>query len=590
MYYRAGRSKTAWRRRSFEEGTRLLSAWTRQTRIRTTIRGLALLCGADRRARCRRPRSAAAQNPPPQEPGVTLRVFQLGRAPSELCTLKAGPDAERRRAHADDRLDRRRPLRRPDAELRRPRRSRNLTVADRRPVHVPAQQRRRLPSCSSTTTRHRPRRAARRDRQGRRRHADRRLHALRIELLRGRRRPAAHAELAARPATAPSAIVPNSVLSTDAGVVRVTAPGHARSARAPSTRPATGCRSTASTPATTSSTCAPAGFEPKVTGLEWLRRRPARAAPGATTTATRAASPPRARSGSSPASRPPTTPPTVTRTKDRRGPQGADGHQGRRRRDLRLREGQLTKLVDTDGDGVSEAKYQTVATWPFDGNFHEFAFGLLYKDGFFYLNLSVSIDLGGATTVPQGSRQPRHHLKVNKDTGAVEYVAGGLRTPHGIGWGPEDGSSSPTTRAAGCPPRSWSTSSRAGSSTTTRRPTRPGRFDNQPVDAAGALDPAERDRQLAEPRRCSCRAARTPVRCHRRRDLRRPPARLPGEGQRRVPGRAVPHDPGPGGRRHARSARPRRRDLSSAASAPAATGARRASSATACRSSPRTAP
>ncbi|MEK8110362.1 hypothetical protein NKG94_50650 [Micromonospora sp. M12] len=28
---------------------------------------------------------------------------------------------------------------------------------------------------------------------------------------------------------------------------------------------------------------------------------------------------------------------------------------------------------------------------------------------------------------------------MNKDTGAVSYVAGGLRTPHGIGWGPENG-------------------------------------------------------------------------------------------------------------------------------------------------------
>ena len=54
------------------------------------------------------------------------------------------------------------------------------------------------------------------------------------------------------------------------------------------------------------------------------------------------------------------------------------------------------------------------------------------------MNLSVSIDLGGATTVPQGSNDRGMHLKINKDTGAVEYVAGGLRTPHGIGWGPED--------------------------------------------------------------------------------------------------------------------------------------------------------
>ena len=88
-------------------------------------------------------------------------------------------------------------------------------------------------------------------------------------------------------------------------------------------------------------------------------------------------------------------------------------------------------------NGVYEGKTK-IATWPFDGNFHEFAFGLLYKDGFFYMNLSVSIDLGGATTVPQGSNDRGTHLKINKDTGAIEYVAGGLRTPHGIGWGPEN--------------------------------------------------------------------------------------------------------------------------------------------------------
>ena len=33
---------------------------------------------------------AFAQNPPPQEPGVTQRVFQLGGAPSEICTIKPG--------------------------------------------------------------------------------------------------------------------------------------------------------------------------------------------------------------------------------------------------------------------------------------------------------------------------------------------------------------------------------------------------------------------------------------------------------------------------------------------------------------------
>ncbi len=46
---------------------------------------------------------------------------------------------------------------------------------------------------------------------------------------------------------------------------------------------------------------------------------------------------------------------------------------------------ELTELNDLDGDGVID-KYKTIATWPFGGNFPEFAFGLLYEKGFFYVN------------------------------------------------------------------------------------------------------------------------------------------------------------------------------------------------------------
>lgn len=69
---------------------------------------------------------------------------------------------------------------------------------------------------------------------------------------------------------------------------------------------------------------------------------------------------------------------------------------------------ELTELQDTDGDDVTNT-YRKVATWPYGGNFHEFAFGLLYQDGFFYLNLSVAINLGGATTDPQPHEEPRLH-------------------------------------------------------------------------------------------------------------------------------------------------------------------------------------
>ena len=132
-----------------------------------------------------------------------------------------------------------------------------------------------------------------------------------------------------------------------------------------------------------------------------------------------------------------TSPATVTRTKLAEGlkePQGIKVVDG----EIYISEkDQLVKLTNPNAAGLFQSKTR-IATWPFDGNFHEFAFGLLYKDGFFYLNLSVSINLGGASTVPQGSVDRGTQLKINKDTGAVEHIAGGLRTPHGIGWGPED--------------------------------------------------------------------------------------------------------------------------------------------------------
>ena len=236
----------------------------------------------------------------------------------------------------------------------------------------------------------------------------------------------------------------------------------------------------------------------------------------------------------------------------------------------------LTELIDTNGDEVADQS-RTVATWPYGGNFHEFAFGLLYEDGFFYLNLSVAINYGGATTDPQPAREPRHHHQGQQGDRQVEYVAGGLRTPqrHRLGPGGR-ASSSPTTRAAGCPRRSWCTSSRTGSSTTT--PTRPAR-------STTSRSPS---------RCCGCRRTRSPTRraprccmtqrplrradALRRRHLRRPAARLPGEGQRRVPGRGLPATPRASRPASTGSASAPTARSTSAASAPAATGARTASS------------
>ncbi len=62
---------------------------------------------------------------------------------------------------------------------------------------------------------------------------------------------------------------------------------------------------------------------------------------------------------------------------------------------------------------------------------HEFFFGLLYRDGKFYGNMSSE----KGTNITNDNRG--NHVVIDKATGAREVVAAGLRTPNGIGWGPD---------------------------------------------------------------------------------------------------------------------------------------------------------
>ena len=112
----------------------------------------------------------------------------------------------------------------------------------------------------------------------------------------------------------------------------------------------------------------------------------------------------------------------------------------------------LEKLIDANGDGFFEGR-DRIATWPNGNNFHEFAFGLPYKDGYFYVALSVALDRSRATTRPAAVPDRGTVLKINKDTGAIEYIAGGLRTPNGINFGP-DGSLLVTDNQGGWVPAS----------------------------------------------------------------------------------------------------------------------------------------
>ncbi|MET7418893.1 ricin-type beta-trefoil lectin domain protein [Dactylosporangium sp. NPDC005555] len=238
------------------------------------------------------------------------------------------------------------------------------------------------------------------------------------------------------PGSSAFVVVPNSVLSTDAGVVRVTAPGR-KECEGAADSPGDGLPLTSVHPGFTLTNLRPnAAFQPKVTGMDWLPD-------GRLVICTWGGND---QSGTSQAGEVwilgntggSTSPGNVTtkrigsNLKEPMGLKVVDGVV------YVSEKARLTRLVDTTGDEVAD-QYQTVATWPFSGAFHEFAFGLLYRDGYFYLSLSVPIDYGGASTVPQPAANRGTSVKVNATTGAVEYVAGGLRTPHGIGWGPENG-------------------------------------------------------------------------------------------------------------------------------------------------------
>nr|WP_226961696.1 MULTISPECIES: PA14 domain-containing protein [Streptomyces] len=223
--------------------------------------------------------------------------------------------------------------------------------------------------------------------------------------------------------------VPNDVLSTDADVVRVTAPGQ-KECEGGLDSPGDGLPLDSVFPGYDLTDLRPEGFEPQVSAMDWLPDdRLAIATWGGTDNVAGEVYILDNVTGD-------TSPDQVTYTRIAEGlnePMGVKWVDG----SLYVSEKhQLTRLVDDNGDEVADS-HETVAEWPFGGNFHEFAFGLLYEEGYFYLNLSVAIDLGGNTTDPQPAPNRGTTIRVSQETGEVEYIAGGLRTPHGIGWGPE---------------------------------------------------------------------------------------------------------------------------------------------------------
>jgi hypothetical protein len=98
----------------------------------------------------------------------------------------------------------------------------------------------------------------------------------------------------------------------------------------------------------------------------------------------------------------------------------------------------LAFLADKNGDGVADAdEYHKLAAYTDGANRHEFFFGLLYKDGWFYGAHSLSLVNGGSAAVPQPDANRGTYLRVEKATGKTEYISGGAREPFGMTMNPD---------------------------------------------------------------------------------------------------------------------------------------------------------
>ncbi|MGI5390870.1 ricin-type beta-trefoil lectin domain protein [Streptomyces sp. CA-251251] len=371
----------------------------------------------------------AAAALPPQEPGVTLRVFDVQTPLNEICTLKAGqtPNVDRLMpvidwSTADDFGLETRFVTHVIGNLHAAQAGSytlrltsddgsRLWIDDRLVINHDGLHGPDAPKDATVDLTAGP-------------------HSLRIEHF--ERDGGQQLTLAWKPPGASAfSVVPNSALSTDADVVRVTAPGR-KECEGGADSPGDGLPLTGVHPNYTLTNLRPNGFEPQVSAMDWLPdgRLAVATWGGSNNTAGEVYLLSNVTGN--------TGPDKVTAKKVASGlkePMGIKHVDGKL---YVSQKHELTELNDTNGDEITD-QYRRVATWPFGGNFHEFAFGLLYQDGYFYLNLSVSINYGGATTDPQPAANRGTTIKVNKATGQVSYVAGGLRTPNGIGWGPEGG-------------------------------------------------------------------------------------------------------------------------------------------------------
>jgi cytochrome c551/c552 len=97
-----------------------------------------------------------------------------------------------------------------------------------------------------------------------------------------------------------------------------------------------------------------------------------------------------------------------------------------------VQRGELTKLIDTDGDGIADV-YQTIYAWPLSTHYHEYSFGpVLAPDSSFFVTSNVAF--GNEEWWRGESRVPWRGwtMKIYED-GTMEPWATGMRSPAGYG-------------------------------------------------------------------------------------------------------------------------------------------------------------
>ncbi|MFT3685108.1 MAG: hypothetical protein QM783_09320 [Phycisphaerales bacterium] len=106
----------------------------------------------------------------------------------------------------------------------------------------------------------------------------------------------------------------------------------------------------------------------------------------------------------------------------------------------------ITRLIDKDGDGFYETHEDVASGWS-AWNYHQFTFGLVHRPdvdgggpGWLYATLSTAMAPpkweGMGTNAAPNDPLRGTAIEVDLASNTFRVIAGGLRAPNGIGWGP----------------------------------------------------------------------------------------------------------------------------------------------------------